>query len=356
MRRVLWSRSAVTITLVALTMAPNWARAEEPAAKREVVQSGSFKMELPLGLQAQAAHIPASNPMTTAKIELGKLLYNDPRLSRDGTISCASCHSPYHGFTDPDEVSLGVGSQPGGRNSPTVINRLFSKEQFWDGRAADLEEQAHGPLINPVEMAMPSQAEVVKKVQAIKGYALYFQKAFGSPEVTMPRIAQAIAAYERTVVSGNSPYDRYVAGDQSAMSPAAVRGMTVFLSKGRCITCHTGFNFTDERYHNLGVGMNAPKPDLGRYDKTKQDSDKGAFKTPALRNVVETAPYMHDGSEATLMEVVELYDRGGVKNQNLSPLMVPLNLTAQEKRDLVDFMLALTGDVQNLKPPAQLPH
>lgn len=355
------NRSFVTIALAALALAPVGAlAAEAPAAapaapKKEVVQSGSFKLELPLGLQAQAAYIPANNPLTAEKIELGKLLYNDPRLSKDGTVSCASCHSPFHGFADPDEVSLGVGNQPGGRNSPTVINRLFSKEQFWDGRAADLEEQAHGPLTNPVEMAMPSHAEVVKKVQGIKGYAPYFQKAFGSPEITMPRIAQAIASYERTVVSGNSPYDRYVAGDQSAMSPAAVRGMTVFLGKGRCITCHTGFNFTDEGYHNLGVGMDKPKPDLGRYDQTKKDSDKGAFKTPTLRNIVETAPYMHDGSEATLIEVVELYDRGGVKNPNLSPLMVPLNLTPQEESDLVDFMLALTGEVQNLEPPASLP-
>lgn len=357
MRRAFGGRSAITVTLAALAAAASARAAQEaPAApKKEIVQSGSFRMELPLGLQAQAAHIPGGNPMTAEKIDLGKLLYNDPRLSKDGTVSCASCHSPYHGFADPDEVSLGVGSQPGGRNSPTVINRLFSREQFWDGRAADLEEQAHGPLINPVEMAMPSHAEVVKKVQAIAGYRPYFQKAFGTSEVTMPRIAQAIASYERTVVSGNSPYDRYVAGDQTAMSPAAVRGMTVFLSKGRCITCHTGFNFTDERYHNLGAGMDKPKPDLGRYDQTKQDSDKGAFKTPTLRNIVETAPYMHDGSEATLMEVVDLYDRGGVRNANLSPLIVPLNLTAQEKRDLVDFMLALTGNVQNLKPPASLP-
>ncbi|MCK6555356.1 cytochrome-c peroxidase [Candidatus Binatia bacterium] len=358
MRRALRNRTAVTMAFALFTLVPRGMRAEESAAvrgKKEVVQSGDFTMELPLGLSAQAALIPAGNPMTAAKIELGKLLYNDPRLSKDNTVSCASCHSPYHGFADPKAVSLGVGSLPGGRNSPTVINRLFSKEQFWDGRAADLEEQAHGPLTNPVEMAMPSHAEVVKKVQAIKGYGPYFQKAFGTSEVTMPRIAQAIASYERTVVSGNSPYDRYVAGDQSAMSAAAVRGMTAFLGKGRCVTCHSGFNFTDERYHNLGVGMDKPKPDLGRNDRTRNDTDKGAFKTPTLRNIVETAPYMHDGSEATLMEVVELYDRGGVKNANLSPLIVPLSLTPQEKRDLVDFMLALSGDVQNLRPPAGLP-
>ena len=291
------------------------------AAKTEVVQSGSYKLQLPLGLPAQAAYIPADNPLTAEKIDLGKLLYSDPRLSKDNTIACASCHRPFHGFADPEKTSFGVGHQLGGRNSPTVINRLFSKEQFWDGRAADLEAQAQGPLVNPVEMTMPSHADVVKKVQSIKGYAPYFQKAFGTPEVTMPRIAQAIASYERTVVSGNSPYDRYVAGDQGAMSPAAVRGMTVFLGKGRCITCHAGFNFTDEKYHNLGVGMDKPKPDLGRYDQTKQDVDKGAFKTPTIRNIVETAPYMHDGSEGTLMEVVELYDGGGIKNPNLSPLI-----------------------------------
>lgn len=335
------------------TATPAAAAATAPPA--QVVKSGNWSLELPLGLQAAQAYIPADNPMSVEKIELGKLLYFDARLSKDRSISCASCHNPYHGFADPERTSPGVGLQLGPRNSPTVINRLFSKEQFWDGRAIDLEEQAHGPLTNPIEMAMGSHDEVVERVREIPAYRPLFQQAFGDDAINIKRIAQAIAAYERTVVSGNSPYDRYLAGDKSAMSESQVRGMTIFLSRGRCITCHAGFNFTDEKYHNLGVGMDKPKPDLGRYEVTKKDEDRGAFKTPTLRNVVLNAPYMHDGSENTLEEVMELYDRGGNKNPHLSPLMQPLNLSAQDKRDLVAFMEALTGPVNNAIPPAALP-
>jgi cytochrome c peroxidase len=262
---------------------------------------------------------------------------------------------PFHGFTDPHRTSPGVAFKLGGRNSPTVMNRLFSKEQFWDGRAKDLEEQAHGPLTNPVEMAMPSHDEVVAKVKAVKGYAPLFKKAFGDDKMDMPRVAQAIAAYERTVVTGGSAYDRYLAGDKSALSESQLRGMAVFLGRGRCITCHVGFNFTDESYHNLGVGMDKAKPDLGRYEITKKDEDKGAFKTPTLRNIELTAPYMHDGSESTLEAVVELYDRGGNKNQWLAKEMQPLNLSPQEKIDLIAFMEALTGPINNMEPPAALP-
>jgi cytochrome c peroxidase len=352
-------RGPIVISILLLIIAGSAVAQETPggAAKpaKETFKAGSFSMELPLGLQAGAAYVPDNNPPTADKVVLGKLLYFDPRLSKDRTISCASCHNPFHGFTDPARTSKGVGGQLGGRNSPTVINRLFSKEQFWDGRAADLEEQAHGPLINPVEMGMPAHTQVVKRVQAIKGYAPLFEKAFGSKEITMARIAQAIASYERTVVSGNSPYDRYTAGDKDAMSASAVRGMELFNGKANCKTCHTGFNFTDESYHNLGVGMDKPKPDLGRYVVSKADSERGAFKTPTLRNVVQTAPYMHDGSEATLTEVVEFYNRGGVKNQWLSKEIKPLNLTPAEVTDLVAFLEALTGDVNGLEPPASLP-
>ncbi|MBI1814701.1 MAG: c-type cytochrome [Deltaproteobacteria bacterium] len=327
--------------------------AAKPA--RETLTSGSFTLALPLGLQASAAYIPDANPISVDKVALGQLLYFDPRLSKDNTIACASCHNPYHGFTDPAPTSKGLGGKLGGRNSPTVLNRVFSKEQFWDGRAADLEEQAHGPLVNPVEMAMPNHQEVVKRVQAVKGYAPLFEKAFGSKEVTMPRIAQAIASYERTVVTGNSPFDRYGAGDKDALSAAAVRGMSLFNGKANCKVCHAGFNFSDESYHNLGVGMETPKPDLGRFEISKAESEKGAFKTPTLRNIAQTAPYMHDGSEATLTQVVEFYNRGGVKNPWLSKEIKPLGLTASEVTDLVAFLDALTGDVSNAEPPASLP-
>jgi cytochrome c peroxidase len=350
---------AASCPAVAGETAPGAAAKTAPAAKTvgEVVRSGSWSMTLPLGLQAGSAYIPDDNPMNDDKIALGKLLYFDPRFSHDETIACASCHRPDHGFADPHPTSAGVGGQLGGRNSPTVINRLFSAEQFWDGRAEDLEHQAHGPLVNPVEMAMPSHDEVVARVKAIKGYRPLFKKAFGDDTIDIDRVGKAIAAYERTVVSGDSPYDRYQAGERGALGPAAVRGLALFDGKANCQVCHTGFNFTDESYHNLGVGVNAAKPDLGRYEQTKNDVERGAFKTPTLRNVAQTAPYMHDGSEATLRDVIELYDRGGSPNPHLSKEIKPLHLSVQEKADLVAFLESLTGEVQNATPvpPKSLP-
>jgi len=331
--------------------------APKPAApaQSQIVKSGDWSMTLPLGLQAGSAYIPDDNTMTEDKISLGKLLYFDPRMSKDRTISCASCHNPFHGFTDPARTSKGVDGKLGGRNSPTVINRVFSAEQFWDGRAKDLEEQAHGPLVNPVEMAMGSHTDVVARIKAIPGYAPLFKKAFGDDKIDMPRIAKAIAAYERTVVSGDSPYDRYQAGDKDALSASAVRGLDLFNGKANCKACHTGFNFTDETFQNIGVGMDKPKPDLGRHDVTKKEEDKGKFKTPTLRNIAETPPYMHDGSDATLIEVVEFYNKGGIPNPNLSKEIKPLNLTVQEKRDLVAFLESLNGTVNNAAPPEALP-
>ncbi len=330
------------------------AKGEPP--KAETITSGSYSLRLPLGLQAAAAYLPEDNPLSREKVDLGKTLYFEKRLSKDNSMSCATCHHPYHGFAEPNRTSEGViAGSVGKRNAPTVINRLFSKEQFWDGRAADLEEQAHGPLTNPVEMAMSSHDEVVARVKGVAGYAPLFEKAFGTPEITMDRIAQAIAAYERTVVSGNSPYDRYVAGDKDALSPSAVRGLALFNGKGNCQTCHAGFNFTDESYHNLGVGMGAADPDLGRFGVTKAEGEKGAFKTPTLRNVAQTPPYMHDGSEPTLRAVVDFYNRGGRPNQYLAKEIRPLGLTPQEIVDLVAFMEALTADVPNLVPPTDFP-
>ncbi len=321
----------------------------------EVVKSGTWSMTLPGGLQAASAFIADDNPMSDDKIALGKLLYFDKRLSKNMTVSCASCHNPFHGFTDPARTSAGVGQQLGRRNSPTVINRLFSADQFWDGRAKDLEAQAHGPLTNPVEMAMSAEGDVVERVQQVKGYAPLFAKAFVDPAIDMTRIARAIAAYERTVVSGDSPYDRFQAGDHDALSASAVRGLALFNGKANCKACHAGFNFTDENYNDIGVGQDKPTPDAGRYEVTKKDEDRGKFKTPTLRNVSETAPYMHDGSEATLAGVIDFYDRGGIGNPNLSKEIKPLHLTASEKRDLVAFLQALTGDVQNATPPETLP-
>jgi cytochrome c peroxidase len=342
-------------TLVVLVAGLGLGQAQNTAAKPETVKSGSYTLTLPLGLQADSVYIPENNPLSAEKIALGRLLYFEKRISKDGSIACASCHVPYHGFAEPDATSQGVGGQFGKRNAPTVINRLFSKEQFWDGRAADLEEQAHGPLTNPIEMAMPSHDEVVARLKAIPGYAPLFEKAFGTPEITMQRTAQAIASYERTVLSGGSPYDRYVAGDKDALSPSAVRGIALFAGKANCQTCHTGFNFTDESYHNLGVGMGAKEPDPGRAEVTKAESERGAFKTPTLRNITQTPPYMHDGSEPTLRAVVEFYNKGGTPNPTLSKEIKPLHLSAQEIDDLIAFMESLTADVPNLAPPTSFP-
>ncbi|HEU4400688.1 MAG TPA: cytochrome c peroxidase [Candidatus Polarisedimenticolia bacterium] len=324
-----------------------------PAAPQgESLTSGEYSVVLPLGLQAGAAYIPENNPLTVAKIELGRKLYFDPRLSKDGKTSCATCHDPDKGFSDARQFSAGINGQLGGRNAPTVMNRLFSKEQFWDGRAADLEEQALGPVQNPIEMGNTLQG-MVSNLGGVQAYGADFQAAFGTPQITADRVGQAIASYERTVLAGNSPYDRYQAGDKSALGESAVRGMAIFddAKRGNCVTCHAGFNFTDESYHNLGVGMDKPAPDWGRFSITKVETDRGAFKTPTLRNITQSSPYMHDGAETTLEEVVAFYDKGGKPNKWLSKEIHPLNLTDQDKADLVAFLQSLSGEVRGKERP-----
>jgi cytochrome c peroxidase len=304
---------------------------------------------------------PDDNPYSAAKTELGRLLYFDRRLSSDGTVSCATCHDPALAFTDGQPVSTGIGKQRGGRSAPTVINRAYSTSQFWDGRAASLEEQAKGPLANPIEMTSDKEGaaahrETVKWIKAVPGYAPLFKSAFGDDTIDIDRVARAIATFERTVVSGNSPFDRYQDGEKSAMTPEQVRGMDVFFKKAQCDACHLGFNFTDGSYMNIGIGMDRSKPDLGRYVVSRREEDKGAFKTPTLREVEHTAPYMHDGSIRTLEEVVEHYDKGGIKNPYLAEKIKPLHLTAQEKKDLVAFMKALSGEGwQQIEAPKEFP-
>lgn len=311
-----------------------------------VVQAAEedFKPEFPLGIDSDVFAVPSDNPMTAEKVELGKLLYFDPRLSVNGTVSCATCHNPQKGFTDQEVFSSGMNGQKGDRNAPTVINSAFSYLQFWDGRAPSLEEQAKGPMENPVEMAHTLDG-AVKQIAAIPGYKPYFVAAFGSEEVNIDRITKAIATFERTVLSGNSAWDRYVyGGEKNALSESAQRGLALFEGKADCTKCHVGFNLTDNLFHNLGVGMNKPKPDLGRFKVTGKESDKGAFKTPMLRDLQKTAPYMHDGGTATLEEVIDLYDKGGEPNPWLDPKMKPLGLSAEEKVDLLAFLKSLEGD------------
>jgi cytochrome c peroxidase len=294
--------------------------------------------------------IPPNNPQTDAKVQLGKQLYFDKRLSKDNTVSCASCHRPDAGWADPDPTSAGVGHVRGGRNSPTVLNSAYSPVQFWDGRAKDLEEQALGPIQNPVEMQM-TMPMALDRLTSIPGYVTQFQAVFGTGP-TEQAVARAIAAFERTVISTDSPYDQYFRGDKRALSPTAVRGMALFSGKAHCLSCHSGPNFTDGRFHNVGVGYQGGKyADEGRFKVTKHPADMGAFKTPTLRSVALTAPYMHDGSEKTLADVVDLYNRGGTPNPHLDRLILPLNLTRGERADLVAFLNALTGQLLDIKEP-----
>ena len=313
----------------------------------------------PLGLPK--VQWPEDNPYSSAKVELGRFLYFDNRLSSDASVSCASCHAPEKAFADGNPVSTGIGGQKGGRSAPTVINQAYNTWQFWDGRAASLEEQAKGPIANPIEMTAEKSADaahaaVVKRLKGVPGYVKMFEKAFGTKDMTIDHVAKAIATFERTVYSGNAPFDRYNEGDKQAMSESQIRGMDVFFNKAACDSCHIGFNFTDGSYENIGIGMDQPKPDLGRFVVSNREEDKGAFKTPTLREVEHHAPYMHDGSIKTLADVVEHYNKGGIKNPYLNQRIKPLNLTDQDKKDLVDFLKALSGEGwQHIQAPAKFP-
>ncbi|HHT9126777.1 MAG TPA: cytochrome-c peroxidase [Candidatus Brocadiia bacterium] len=298
--------------------------------------------------------IPADNPQTQAKIDFGKQLYFDPRLSGNNKISCATCHLPSLGFSNGQPFAKGGPdlTDEGGRNTPTVYNTAYNKFQFWDGRAATLEEQALGPVQNPVEMHEDLN-KLVAELSAIPEYVRQSKEIFGT-EITSEVIAKAIAAFERTIISTNCSFDKYMKGDKTAMSESAIRGMKLFNKKARCIVCHNGPNFTDDKFHNLGLPSLDPNkpPDVGRYAVTKNEADMGAFKTPTLRSVVETAPYLRNGFMRTLMEVIEFYDQGGGRDPNKDKEMKRLNLTQQEKQDLEEFMKALTGEPLNITPPA----
>jgi len=332
---------------------------------------------LPLGLSQGAAQITGldKNPLTRAKIELGRQLYFDPRLSADSTVSCASCHNPSEGYTAHTTTGVGIRGQKGGRNSPVSFNRILSGPQFWDGRVDSLEAQAVGPIQNPIEMGFTHEG-VVKRLGEIPVYTQQFERIFG--ELSIDRVGQAIAAFERALVTAPSPYDyneqmrafagldeediaedpdlarRYAeakaAVEAHQMSEEAKRGREIFFTeKGNCTACHVGANLADEKYHNIGIGMDKPEPDLGRFVVTKDPKDTGAFKTPTVRNVALTAPYMHDGSVAMLEEVVEWYDKGGHPNPHLSDKIRPLKLTDQEQADLVAFMKACTGPTPSVE-------
>jgi cytochrome c peroxidase len=316
----------------------------------------------PLGLPP--VPVPADNPPTAETIALGRKLYYDTRLSVDNTVSCASCHDPKFGFSDGKKFSTGVQNKTGTRNSPTVFNAAYYDRQFWDGRAPSLEKQAEGPVENPVEMAH-TLAGAVQKLSADPETVKEFEAAFGPGPITVDKMTKAIAAFERTIVSANSPFDRfYFGGDKRALSPAAQRGFKIFMDekKANCAVCHTVGGkhalFTDNKFHNIGIGADTRGnlTDEGRYKETKNPADLGAFKTPSLRNVAQTAPYMHDGSIQTLKDVMDYYIGGGNTNSTLSPHMKPLDhLTFQERKDLLAFLESLTGEMpKDVGPPPQL--
>jgi len=349
----------------------------------------------PLGLPALV--VPADNPQTPEKIALGEKLFHDKRFSSTGEVSCATCHAADKAFTDgPLSVSEGIRKLTGTRNAPTVINSAYFSAMFWDGRSPSLEDQARHPFVNPVEMGLPDHKPILDVVGKDPEYRAQFQKVFGVPgeAVSMTQVTQAIAAFERTLIAGDSPFDRfYFGGDGTALTPAQKRGFDVFVNQGRCVSCHvveqTQALFTDNRFHNVGVGINDVQGDvphlaaeflkakatlaevdvkvlsdkktseLGRFAVTRGFDDLGSFKTPTLRNVALTAPYMHDGKLKTLREVVVHYNNGGVTvadapvNDFLSGGIRPLNLTDAQIDDLVAFMEALTSpQFAHLAPPA----
>lgn len=309
---------------------------------------------LPGNLGALPAHpdYPADNLPTPDRINLGRHLYFDLRLSRDHSMSCATCHSPTKGWADGSPRAVGFGRMELGRHSPTVLNTAFNTAQFWDGRAATLEAQAVGPIMAAGEMNMPSEAEVINTIRNAPEYKSMFQAAYGA-EPSMETIGKAIAAFERTIVSGPSRFDDYVGGNKSALNESEKRGLILFTTTASCTACHNGPNFTDNKFHSLGLKQHGPlEDDLGRFNVTKDPKDKFAFKTPGLRNIEQSGPYMHDGSLASLEQVVDFYDKGGDIKENRSHLIKPLRLTESQQKDLVNFLRSLTGPLPSISIPS----
>lgn len=298
-------------------------------------------------LRPGSVQTPIDNRSTSARIQLGKSLFFDPRLSGSNAISCASCHNPALGWSDSQPTAVGHNMQILGRATPTLINAAFNKLQMWDGRFRSLEEQALGPIVAAGEMNQPLE-EVVAELAAIPGYVTMFENAYPGEGITPKTIAKAIAAYERTILSTESPFDRWQKGDEHAVDASVKRGFELFKGKARCDLCHSGFNFTDDGFHNIGLKGNT---DEGRFKKVPVRGMRGAFKTPTLRDIALTAPYMHDGRYATLEEVIDHYDRGGDETESLDSQMQALHLTPEEKASLVDFMRSLSGAPRQVVVP-----
>jgi len=307
-------------------------------------------------LLPKAPPAPADNVPNAARVELGKMLFFDPRLSSERNLACASCHNPLFGWSDGLPTAKGFKSKVLGRASPTVINSGFNTLQMWDGRRPTLEDQAMGPMESMDEMAMDLTA-LFNWLNTSPGYKAAFAKAYPGEPVDKSTTSKAIASFERTLLSGDSPFDRWLRGDKKAMSAQQVRGFRLFADekKGNCAACHSAPNFTDNGFHNIGLASyGQPNPDVGRFAIKPLPALKGAFKTPTLRDIALTAPYFHDGSAHTLMEVMEHYNQGGVTKTDLSPNIKALNLSRDEMQDIVAFMQALTTPPKPVTLP-QLP-
>jgi cytochrome c peroxidase len=372
------------VSIAFLCAIADWWQREAGAQARWAAQ------EIPLGLPSDTWQhfVPRQNEQSAAKIELGRKLFSDKRLSADGTVACITCHQPERAFADDKPVAEGIAGRRGTRNSPSLLNAIYNNGQFWDGRADTLEEQAIQPLINPLEMGEQTHDAIVARLRKLDDYAEPFQQAYGAhaaitPLITIDRVGNAIAAFERTLLSGAAPIDRYFAGDKAALSETELRGLAVFRGRGRCTRCHSMSEqrmlFSDYNYRNTGVAARHPAfaamarqlfsadetqteillkqfaaqpagAELGRMLVSKHILDIGAFHTPSLRNVGLTAPYFHDGSAATLADVVKFYNDGGIDNLNLETELHSLGLTEEEQRDLVTFLeKSLTGNLPELK-------
>lgn len=299
-------------------------------------------------------HIPAhkDNPITKEKIELGKLLFFDPRLSRNDTVSCASCHIPYYYWTDRRSKAVGIDGRKGKRNTPTIINGAYQSLFFWDGRANSLEDQALGPIEAKAEMDLPAD-EMVNKLKKIDGYVKLFDKIFPNEGITKDTVAKAIATFERTVVSKESPFDKWLKGDESAISEVAKEGFRIFKEEGKCTSCHSGFNFTNDSLNNIALGDDDP----GAFILNKNPIWRGSFKTPTLRNVAETSPYFHDGSVHTLEEAVYICGNGGRYKdlKGRSPFFRDRGLSMDDVRKVVKFLETLTEKRPMVEPPESFP-
>jgi cytochrome c peroxidase len=328
---------SLVIFLVLLLSGQTLALADEPPSRAAAMKQF---------VRPQTTPFPADNPYEAQKAHLGQMLFFEPRLSGSKWISCATCHNPSLSWGDGLPRGIGSGMKALGRRTPTILNVAWSDLVMWDGRKTGLEDQVFGPMTSPAEMNS-SVDQVVQRISAIGAYRKAFKQVFGDEGVSARTIPLAIATYERTIVSGKAPFDRWIGGDETAISDQAKQGFDVFTGKGNCAACHSGWNFTDNGFHDIGL----PDSDIGRGEYVKITSMQHAFKTPTLRDVDRRGPYMHDGSLATLADVIDHYDRGGVARPSRADEVHPLHLTAAEKQALLAFLATLTSD----DPPVTLP-